>query len=140
MSPRATLAPVRADARSYVVAKQISPSGLRYKAFLSYSRAVDGHLAPALQNVLQEFARPWYRRRALRVFRDDAALSANPGFWSSIVSAMDSSEYFILLASPEAAASSWVNREVAHWLATKGSDRLLIAVTEGEIVWNRSAN
>ena len=35
--------------------------------------------------------------------------------------------FLILLASPEAAASQWVNKEVAYWLDHKGVDTLLIA-------------
>ena len=35
-------------------------------AFISYSHAADGKLAPALQSALQRFAKSWYRRRALR--------------------------------------------------------------------------
>ncbi len=110
-------------------------TGDQHAAFLSYSRAADGRLAPALQQGLQRFAKPWNRQRALRVFRDDANLSANPALWSSIQDALDGSEYFILLASPEAAASPWVAREVEHWLATKPREKLLIAVTGGEIAW-----
>ena len=45
-----------------------------YTAFISYSHAVDGRLAPALQSALHGFAKPWYRLRALRVFRDQASL------------------------------------------------------------------
>ena len=41
------------------------------------------------------------------------------------------SRFLILLASPEAAASPWVNKEVAYWLDHKSADTLLIAVTEG---------
>lgn len=81
-------------------------TGTRFAAFVSYSRAADGKLAPALQDALQRFAKPWNRQRALRVFRDDASLSANPGLWSSIQSALDRSEFFVLLASPEAAMST----------------------------------
>ena len=40
-----------------------------YKAFISYSHAVDGKLAPALHGALHRFAKPWYRPRALRVKR-----------------------------------------------------------------------
>jgi WD40 repeat protein len=108
----------------------------RYSAFLSYSRAVDGKLAPALQQSLHRFAKPWFRQRAVRVFRDDASLSANPGLWSSIQAALDGSEFFILLASPEAAASPWVAREVEYWLAHKPPRNLLIAVTDGDVVWD----
>src|SRR5262249_49554261 len=43
------------------------------------------------------------------------------------------------LASPEAAASLWVTREVEYWLAHKAPSKLLIAVTDGEIAWDRAA-
>src|SRR4051812_40280958 len=88
-------------------------------AFLSYSHAADGKLAPALQSGLHGFARPWFRLRALRVFRDEASLSANPGLWSSIVQALGSTQFFILLASPEAARSPWVGRETSYWVQHK---------------------
>ncbi|GAA3458054.1 toll/interleukin-1 receptor domain-containing protein [Saccharothrix longispora] len=109
-----------------------------YAAFLSYSRAVDGKLAPALARSLRVFAKPWYKRGALRIFRDDDSLSASPGLWSSIRAGLDGAEFFILLASPEAAASVWVDREVAHWLASRGSAaNVLVVVTGGEIAWDR---
>src|SRR3712207_9559591 len=91
------------------------PSGATsdgYAGFISYSHAVDGKLAPALQSGLHAFARPFLRLRALRVFRDEASLSANPGLWSSIEESLEASRFFILLASPEAARSPWVGREI----------------------------
>jgi WD40 repeat protein len=109
-----------------------------YDAFVSYSRDVDGKLAPAMQTGLQRFAKPWYRKRALRIFRDDASLSANPDLWGSIVQALDASEFFVLLASPRAAQSKWVGKEVRYWLERKPHDRLLIALSEGAIVWDRT--
>jgi WD40 repeat protein len=112
---------------------------MSYDAFISYSHAVDDQLAPALQDALQRFAKPWHRRRALRIFRDKTSLSATPGLWSSIVDALDSSTFFVLLASPAAAQSDWVNREVAHWLDRHGESRLLPVVTEGEWVWDDDA-
>ncbi|MEV4514371.1 TIR domain-containing protein [Dactylosporangium sp. NPDC049525] len=108
---------------------------IRYSAFISYSRNADRELAPALQQGLQQFAKPWHRLRALRVFRDDASLSANPGLWTSLQTAMDGAEYFVLLASPEAAASEWVDKEVRHWLAHKSADHILIALTDGGLRW-----
>jgi WD40 repeat protein len=111
----------------------------RFDAFISYSRAVDARLTRALQSGLQRFAKPWYRLRLLHVFRDDASLSANPGLWSSIEQALDASSYLILIASPPAAGSKWVAREVEHWRQTKEATRILLALTEGEIVWEESA-
>jgi hypothetical protein len=37
-----------------------------YDAFISYSHALDGKLAPTLQRELERFAKPWNRGRALR--------------------------------------------------------------------------
>ena len=110
-----------------------------YNAFISYSHAVDGKLAPALQSALHDFARPWNRLRALRVFRDEASLSANPALWSSIERALQASAFFILLASPEAARSRWVDREIAYWLQYKPKTNLLVALTDGEAVWDEVA-
>jgi WD40 repeat protein len=106
-----------------------------YDAFISYSHAADGRLAPALQSGLQRLAKPWYRVRALRVFRDESALSANPELWTSIQHALDESEWFVLLASPDAARSEWVNRELEYWFANKSVDRLLPVVTDGRWEW-----
>ena len=78
-----------------------------FNGFISYSHAADGRLAPAVQRGLHRLAKPWHRRRALWIFRDQTGLSVTPGLWSSIQTALDGSEYFVLLASPEAAASRW---------------------------------
>jgi MTH538 TIR-like domain (DUF1863)/WD domain, G-beta repeat len=117
-----------------------SPDGVRgvasgYDAFISYSHALDGAVAQALQTGLEQFAKPWYRPRALRVFRDTASLSANPGLWSSIEKALASSVWLVLMASPEAARSPWVDREVAWWLANKSPQRVLVVLTGGEFAW-----
>ncbi len=109
-----------------------------YDAFLSYGPAKDKPIAAALQSVVQKLGKPWYRRRALRVFRDDTSLSATPSRWPTIEQALGQSRFLILLASPEAAASPWVNKEVAYWLEHKSADTLLIAVTEGTLSWDNS--
>jgi WD40 repeat protein len=112
------------------------PAGSRYDAFISYSHAVDGELAPALQGALHRLAKPWYALRALHVFRDEASLSANPALWGSIESALQDSRFFILLASPQAAGSKWVGREVEYWCQHKSASNLLIVLTDGAISWD----
>ena len=108
----------------------------KYAAFLCYSHAADAALSAAVRDALQQLAKPWHRRRALRVFRDDSSLAANEALWPSIQAAMDTSRYFILLASPEAAASPWVAREISYWLDHNPPGTLLIAVTSGELHWD----
>ena len=110
---------------------------MKYDAFISYSHAADGNLAPALQTALHKIAKPWHKKRALSIFRDETILSATPHLWASIESSLKESRYFILLASPESAKSKWVQKEVDFWLKNKSIDTLLIGLTEGEIIWDR---
>src|SRR3954465_10929095 len=107
-----------------------------FDAFISYSHAADGKLAPALQQGLQGFAKPWYRRRALRIFRDQTSLAATPELWPTIVQALEEARYFLLLASPEAAASRWVGREAGWWREHRSPQNLLIVLTGGDLVWD----
>jgi tetratricopeptide (TPR) repeat protein len=107
-----------------------------YDAFISYSHALDKPIAATLQAAIQRLGKPWYRRRALRIFRDDTSLSATPHLWPSIEQALDRSRYLILLISPQSAASPWVGKEVAYWLANKSIDTFLMAVTDGEVGWD----
>ena len=109
-----------------------------YDAFISYSHAKDKPIAAALQSVIQKLGKPWYQRRALRVFRDDTSLSATPQLWPSIEQALSQSRYLLLLASPEAASSHWVGKEVEYWLANKSPDTLLVGVTDGTLAWNEA--
>lgn len=111
-----------------------------FDAFLSYSHAADGKLAPALQHAIQVFAKPLFKRRVLRLFRDQTILSASPELWPNIERALDNSRYFILLASPGAAQSKWVQREVEWWRAHRTPETLLIALTQGTLVWKESTN
>ncbi|HEV2779537.1 MAG TPA: TIR domain-containing protein [Actinophytocola sp.] len=115
----------------------MSPDKATYSAFISYSHALDGKLAPTLQREIERFAKPWFRMRMLRVFRDNASLSAQPDLWSAIERALSRSDWLILMASPEAARSPWVNQEVSWWLANRSPDRLLIVLTSGEFSWNQ---
>lgn len=101
----------------------------RYDAFLSYSHAADGRFGPRLQALLEGFARSG-SRRALRVFRDEQNLAANPDLWGSIEEALAASEWFVLLASPAAAQSPWVDKEVVWWLDHRPADHLIVALTE----------
>ena len=110
-----------------------------YQAFISYSHAADGKLAASLQGALQRFAKPWYQRRALRVFRDTTGLTVTPSLWGAIRGALASSEYFILLASERAAQSRWVELELETWLTIASPDRLLIVWTDGELAWDHDA-
>src|SRR4051794_3471871 len=102
---------------------------LSYDAFISYSHAADGHLAPAIQQGLQMLAKPLYQRKALRIFRDQTNLAATPGLWPTIEDALQVSRFFVLLASPVAATSAWVQQELQWWQRHRDHQQLLIVLT-----------
>ena len=112
--------------------ENFSDKNFSHDAFISYSHAADGQLAPSLQQALQRLAKPWYRTRALRVFRDKTSLSAAPALWPSIEKSLQRCRYFLLLASPEAAQSKWVQQEVQWWLEHRSPETLLIVLTKGD--------
>lgn len=108
-----------------------------YKVFISYSHAADGRLAPELESALKKFAKPWYRGSAVRTFRDESNLNVSSDLPGKIRAAIRDSEFFLLLASPGAANSHWVKLEVKTFLESNTSERLLIVLTGGSLVWNR---
>jgi hypothetical protein len=112
-----------------------------YDAFISYARE-DEAQARALQLGLQRFAKPWYRLQALRVFRDRSVLSAGPGVWSALRSRLETSRWLVLLASPTAASSGWVEREVTWWREHKSVNKaitqIVIVHTAGTIAWGKA--
>src|SRR5215469_2744149 len=107
-----------------------------YNAFMSYSHAADGRLAPALQRGIQRIGKRSPRRAVVRVFRDRTNLSVSPGLWPAIQSSLEQSEYFLLMASVQSAASPWVQKELEWWLEHKSVAKLLIIVTDGHVAWD----
>jgi tetratricopeptide (TPR) repeat protein len=120
-------------------ASSLPESAARYDAFISYSHAKDKPVASTLQGVMQKLGKPWYRRRALRIFRDDTSLAATPELWPTIEQALSQSRYLIVLASPQFAASKWCGMEVAYWCEHKSLDTILVALTESELAWDDAA-
>ncbi len=106
-----------------------------YDAFISYSHRGAEAVSTALQYELERYGKPWFRPRRLRVFRDKTDLAASPQLWTTIVEALCRSDWLIVMASPEAAASEWVNREVEWWIRHRSPDRILVALVAGEIAF-----
>lgn len=110
-----------------------------HDAFISYSHAADGRLAPLLEAGLEKLARPTFQLRAMNVFRDQTGLAASPGLWGGIVEHLLGSRWFVLLASPASAASPWCSKELLWWLEQRGVASLLVVLTDGEIVWDAAS-
>ncbi|WP_331724440.1 TIR domain-containing protein (plasmid) [Streptomyces longwoodensis] len=108
-------------------------------AFISYSQRKNALLAKKLQRGLERLAVSRFRPMGMSVFRDVTSLPATHDLWQSIQRELARSRYLILLASPEAAASPWVAKEVDYWLRERDSEHLIIAVASGEIEWDDRA-
>ena len=109
-------------------------SGARaYDAFVSYSHAADGRLAPALQRGLQSLAKPWYRAGPA-VFRDQTSLSASP---SSGRRSRGHRRRAIRARWPRPrrrAPTGWMRRFAGG--ARTGQRTFLIALTDGDFGWD----
>jgi WD40 repeat protein len=108
---------------------------LEYDAFLSYAHR-DKDVTSAIQKGLHQIGRRVGQLRALRVFRDDTNLTANPDLWAKITEALDGSRFMIVVLSPQSATSHWVNEEVSHWLEQRGHEGLMLVLAEGRLLWD----
>src|ERR1700751_2704576 len=92
---------------------------VEYDAFLSYTHW-DRPVASGIQKGLHQIGRRLGQLRALRVFRDDTNLEVSPDLWGKITEAMDRARFFVVVLSPLAAQSFWVNKEIGYWLQRWG--------------------
>jgi len=114
----------------------------RYAAFISYSHA-DRYRARAIHRRLEAYVLP----RTLRVgrigrkgrshplkpvFRDEDELIPGHGLPERIQSALEQSEYLVVLCSPAAAASPWVEREILEFASLGREQNIVAAVVAGE--------
>ena len=66
------------------------------------------------------------------VFRDRDALSSCPDLSRSIHEALQASAYLIVLCSPAAGRSKWVNQEIIEFKKLGRSDRIHALIVEGD--------
>ncbi len=109
----------------------------RYKAFISYSQK-DSAEAGKIQSWLESFrlpkavAAPGKDDRKLgRIFRDKTDLTASPEVWPALQAKIAASEYLIVLCSPNAAQSDWVDKEIRHFRETGRADKVLALIIAG---------
>ena len=118
---------------------QAAPTSFTYDAFLSYNHQ-DRAVAAGIQKAMHHIGRRVGQLRALRVFRDSTDLTASPNLWGKVRDAMDRCRYLIVVLSPQAAASHWVDREVGYWLERRGPEQLMFVVAGGRLRYDeRSA-
>jgi len=111
-----------------------------FDVFISYSNAIDRKIATSVQKGLEQLGKPVLRMKMMNVFLDKNNLSASSDLSSEIENALQNSKFLIILASPSAAKSNWVGKEIQSFLTTSSINNILIGLTEGSIVWDPIIN
>ena len=111
----------------------------RYNAFISYRRTPrDTLVAREIQHGLEQFRLPKGIRqksgkdRIERIFRDQSELEITSDLSGRIESALASSEYLIVICSPEYSESPWCLHELETFLSMRGHDHVLCVLSNGE--------
>lgn len=118
------------------------PSPQRYMAFLSYSHQ-DSAIADWLHETLEEFKVPPQLvgrltdqgpvpKKLAPIFRDRQELAAAADLSDEIEEAIAASRFLIVLCSPAAAKSRWINEEIGNFKRIHREDRILAAILDGE--------
>jgi len=106
----------------------------RYAAFISYAHA-DEAIAARLHKALETYPVPRHLRKAGKttrpVFRDVAELTAAHSLSDKIRDAVKGSRVLIVLCSPAAKASHWVNEEIRLFRELHGEASILSAIIDG---------
>jgi len=105
-----------------------------YKAFLSYSHK-DGVRAARLHRKLERYRIPKNLRQngpnLGTIFRDKEELSAASVLDKSIETALRESENLIVLCSPHAVRSQWVDKEIEVFKSLGREDRIFAVIISG---------
>ena len=117
-------------------------AGFSYKAFISYSHE-DEHWARWLQRALETYRVP--KRlvgeqgnygnippRLAPVFRDRVDLSPGADLTESVRHELAAAETMVVICSPSAAQSRWVNEEIMAFRALGRADRIYALIVDGD--------
>ncbi|WP_157172857.1 TIR domain-containing protein [Nocardia exalbida] len=96
-------------------------------------------MLPLIQNAIEKLPRPWYRFPRTRIFLDYSGISIGPELEGKIVAGLSRSKWLVVVASPEAAASMWVDREIEWWLANRSPETILLVLSAGTLAWDEVA-
>lgn len=115
----------------------------RYWAFISYS-SKDKKWARWLHRKIETYGIPAQLvshptpvghpapKRFHPLFHDRAELPASSDLGAAIEDALQASRYLIVICSPNAAQSKWVNKEIRTFQEFHGQRRILAMIVDGE--------
>ena len=108
-----------------------------YIAFISYKHAErDSAIAKQVHTLIENYVIPKSLRKNGKklgvVFRDEEELPISSDLTESICTALDASQYLIVICSPEAKQSPWVAREVNYFLQHHDAKNAFVVLADGE--------
>jgi tetratricopeptide (TPR) repeat protein len=114
----------------------------RYRAFISYSHS-DARIAAWLHRAIESYRVPKRLRAAAGefgplperlnpIFRDREDLASSGDLGARVQDALANSDALIVICSPDAAGSRWVNEEVLAFKRLGRSDRIYCLIVSGE--------
>jgi WD40 repeat protein len=117
-------------------------SGFRYWAFISYSHA-DEVAASRLHRALESYRLPGHLvareteigvipRRLFPIFRDLEELPGSSDLGEILRESLQASRTLIVICSPKAAQSKWVNEEITEFQSLGRSDRVFCVIANGD--------
>jgi ankyrin repeat protein/WD40 repeat protein len=135
-----------ADAAVQGTAESDDGPSYEFDAFVSYSGSSDYHLARRVERFLETFyklPKPKHELRRLKVCVDGSDFSARPAgvvtgkqeqakAESIIANYLERSRYLLVLCSPPACNSEWVDFEIGWFLQHRDPGAIRLVVTEGD--------
>ena len=111
----------------------------QYKAFISYRHTPpDEDVAKKLHTAIETYSVPKDLQRSLgirkmgRVFRDQEELPLSQDLGSDIRTALEHSEWLIVICSPRYLESKWCNAELDYFIELGKRDHILAVLADGE--------
>jgi len=115
-----------------------SPSPARHDAFISYRHVdPDRKWAKWLHKRLERYRTPralvatGKPKRLNRVFRDEEELQASPDLSATIQTELKAAKHLIVVCSPAAVESKWINAEIECFQTLGQQDRILSVLISG---------
>lgn len=117
----------------------MSEPNKRYRAFISYSQK-DKPFSRRLHRALEDYRLPKgveagvdaKTRKLGRFFRDDEEMGAATDLGAALQGAIADAESLVVICSPNAAQSPWVNQEIIHFKRTGRADRIFAVIVAGQ--------
>lgn len=112
---------------------------MKYDAFISYRHTEpDMYIAKKVHKGLETLkvprgvTRKSGKKKIERVFRDQEELPIGSDLGDNIRTALEESEYLIVICSPRTPQSYWVQKEIDTFISLHGREHILAVLVEGE--------